>query len=283
HIDINPAVFNKNYSATVAIEGDASAALAALLSELRSAGVKLRDATALTRTIAAEKSSFHQSWTEKMGDNRVSPGIFFRELRSLLDRDAYLVVDDGNHTFLAVEQFPVYESKHFISPTDFNCMGYCVPAAIAVKLKHPGKQVVGIVGDGAFLMTGLEIVTAASHDLGAVFCVFHDGELAQISQFQQIPLNRKTCTVIGDIRIDGVARATGAEYLRIETDHQVRELLSQALKISREGLPVIVDVNIDYSRRTEFTRGVVKVNLGRFTLSQKLRFIGRALKRHVFR
>ncbi|HEU4388003.1 MAG TPA: thiamine pyrophosphate-binding protein, partial [Blastocatellia bacterium] len=42
HIDINPAVFNKNYSATVAIEGDASATLAALLSEMRSADVKLR-------------------------------------------------------------------------------------------------------------------------------------------------------------------------------------------------------------------------------------------------
>ena len=47
--------------------------------------------------------------------------------------ESNVVVDDGNHTFLAAELMPVYESRHFISPTDFNCMGYCVPAAIGVK------------------------------------------------------------------------------------------------------------------------------------------------------
>jgi acetolactate synthase-1/2/3 large subunit len=282
HIDINPKVFNKNYEATVAIEGDAVDVLASLLGELRLAGITLTDAAGLKRKIAAEKAAFFESWTGKTNEDRVSPGIFFRELRSRLERDAYLVVDDGNHTFLAVEQFPVYQSRHFISPTDFNCMGYCVPAAIAVKLKHPDKQVVGIVGDGAFLMTGLEILTAATLELGAIFCVFHDGELAQISQFQQIPLNRKTCTVLGDVRVDGIARATGAEYLRMESDRQVGDTLDRAIRIANEGQPVIVDVNIDYSRKTEFTRGVVKVSLGRFPLSQKLRFIGRAIRRHVF-
>jgi acetolactate synthase-1/2/3 large subunit len=44
---------------------------------------------------------------------------------------------------------------------------------------------------------------------------------------------------------------------------------------------VIVDVNIDYSRKSAFTQGVVKVNLGRFPLGQKVRYIGRALKRHT--
>jgi len=53
------------------------------------------------------------------------------------------------------------------------------------------------------------------------------------------------------------------------------------LAISEEGCPVIVDVNMDYSRKSVFTQSVVKVNLGRFPLSQKVRFIGRALKRHT--
>jgi acetolactate synthase-1/2/3 large subunit len=213
--------------------------------------------------------------------NRVSPGIFFRELRARLDDDAYVVVDDGNHTFLSAELFPVHRSKHFISPTDFNCMGYCVPATVGVKLTHPAKQVVGIVGDGAFLMTGLEIITAARLGLGAIFCVFNDGELAQISQLQTVPLNRKTCTVLGELKVDGIASATGAAYLRMQNDLCAGAVLDEALKISLNGRPVIVDVNIDYSRKSEFTKGIVKVNLGRFPFDQKLRFIGRAIKRHV--
>ena len=281
HIDINPNVFNKNYRATVAIEGDADAALTEIVAGLRKAGVQPRDSTPLKSLIKSEKDAFFTSWTRKENDRLVTPGIFFRELRARLHPDAYMIVDDGNHTFLAAELFPVYRSRHFISPTDFNCMGYCVPAAIGVKLTHPDKQVVAIVGDGAFLMTSLEILTATTHSLGAVFFVFNDGELAQISQFQEIPLNRKTCTVLGKAKLDGIATATGAAFLRMESDADAGRVIDDALKISDQGLPVVVDVNIDYSRKSEFTKGVVKVNLGRFPLKEKLRFIGRAIKRHV--
>ncbi len=281
HIDINPAVFDKNYPAKVAIEADAVDATRALAAGIKQDAAGPRECAALKQAIKADKESFFRSWTEKPNQTRVSPGIFFRELRKRLADDAYLVVDDGNHTFLAAEQFPVYQSRHFISPTDFNCMGYCVPATIGVKLTHPDKQVVGIVGDGAFLMTALEIITATRLGLGALFCVFNDGELAQISQLQEIPLNRKTCTVLGELKVEGIATATGAAYLCLENDEQVGKVLEEALKISDRGRPVIVDVKIDYSRKTEFTKGIVKVNLRRFPLNQKLRFIGRAMKRHI--
>ena len=103
------------------------------------------------------------------------------------DCDALLVVNDGKHTFLAAELFPVHRPRGFIPPTDFNCMGYCVPAAVGAKLAHPERQVAAIVRDGAFLMTAMELLTAAAHDLGVMAFVFHDGELGQISQFQSIP------------------------------------------------------------------------------------------------
>ena len=44
---------------------------------------------------------------------------------------------------------------------------------------------------------------------------------------------------------------------------------------------MIVDVKIDYSKRTRFTKGIVKSNLERFTIGNKARFIGRALLRRV--
>lgn len=281
HVDINAEVFSKNYPATVPIEADAGEALDALLKVLTKSRPRATDAAALTARIASEKQQFHDTWTARSSADRVSPGIFFERLRTRLQRQDYLVVDDGNHTFLAAEQFPVYASRRFISPTDFNCMGYCVPAAIGVKLAHPTNQVVAVAGDGAFLMTGMEIVTAVTLGLGVVFCVFADGELAQISQFQQIQLNRKTCTVLGAVRFDGLATATGAAYVPMANDGQIDAALDEALSIAATGRPVIVEVNIDYRRKTEFTRGVVKTNLGRFSGRQKLRFIGRALKRHV--
>ena len=243
HADINPEVLDANYPAKVGVESDATLFLRALVTALRERGATPPDCTKLTRDIADAKAKFFESWTSKPSDEPVSPGIFFRDLRARLDRDAYMVVDDGNHTFLAAEQFSVYESKHFISPTDFNCMGYCVPATIATKLAHPDKQVCGVVGDGAFMMTAFEILTAAMNDIGAVFFIFHDGELAQISQFQHIPLKYKTCTITGDLRVEGVATATGAAYLAMRHDGEVGAVIDEALSIAAKGAPVIVDVN----------------------------------------
>lgn len=58
-------------------------------------------------------------------------------------------MDDGKHTFLAAELFPVHRPRGFISPTGFNPMSYyCVPAAIGAKLANPDRQVTAIVGDG---------------------------------------------------------------------------------------------------------------------------------------
>lgn len=282
HVDINPEVFDRNYPASLTIEADAAAALGALGVALADLGVR-RDRLKMQRTIAREKEAFRKSWQRAPRAESVDPGRFFGILRENLAPEDFLVVDDGNHTFLAAELFPVLRSRRFLSPTDFNCMGYCVPAAIGVKLACREARVAAVVGDGAFLMTCMEIVTAVQLGLGVVFYVFHDGELAQISQFQQIPLARKACTVLGDFDAAGVAQATGAEFLPMEHDGDVRPVIEEATATAAEGRPVIVDVKIDYSRKSEFTRGVVKTNLRRFDLRQKLRFIGRALERHVLR
>ena len=211
----------------------------------------------------------------------VEQAYFFRALRERLAEDAYLVADDGNHTFLTAELFAPTRSRHLISPTDFNCMGYCVPAAIGVKLTHRERQVAGIVGDGAFLMTALEILTATEHSLGVVFYVFNDGELSQISQAQQLPYNRKACTVLPEVRFRGIAEATGAAYLAMEDDTQVERVIDEANAQAQAGRPVVVDVRIDYSKPTRFTQGIVRTNLQRMDLGSKARLIGRAAWRRV--
>lgn len=282
HIDINPEVFNKNYPAKYAIESDAKLALQSLLKVLRKIDIRhSRDAAVMDAKIKKDKADYFAEWTRRINGEKVSPGHFFRHMRAAIPDDAYVVVDDGKHTFLTAELFPVHTPGHLISPTDFNCMGFSVPASIGVKLANPDNVVVTIVGDGAFMMTGLELVTATTQRAGVIVCVFHDGELGQISQFQKIPLNRKTCTIIGDINVEGVAIATGAHFINLEHDEQIEGAFTEALKIAAEGRPVLVDVNIDYSKKTYLTKGVVKTNLNRFPLSQKVRFIGRALKRHL--
>lgn len=281
HIDIDPAAVGANYPAKVGIVADSRVAVPRLLEALKARNVdNIERHKRVSEQIRRDKEAYKKEWAGHIND-RVNPSLFFDELRKQLNDDAITVVDDGNHTFLAAELFPVYQPRAFISPTDFNCMGYCVPAAIGAKLVNKGRQVVGIVGDGAFMMTGLETLTATTEGLGIVYFIFFDGELSQISQGQQIPYNRKTCTIMGNIKLEGIALATGAKYICIENNDGICQGIHDALATAALGQPVIVDVRIDYSKRTRFTQGVVKAILKRFPLGDKFRFIGRAFVRKV--
>jgi acetolactate synthase-1/2/3 large subunit len=281
HIDINPDVFNANHPAKVAISGDAGAVLRQFLQELE-AKLPRRNANGTLRDqIRSDKAAYRESWYRHDVKDIVNPARFFDALRQAMPDNGILAIDDGNHTFLTAELMPIHAPKSVILPTDFNCMGYAVPAAIGAKLACPDRAVQAIVGDGAFMMTCMEILTAATNNLGVVYYVFNDGELAQIGQAQAIPYGRKPCTQLGKLNIEGVAIATGAAYLPMNDNNAIADVIGQANEIAAGGRPVIVGVRIDYSKKTAFTLGAVKTNFGRFPLNEKLRFLTRAAIRHV--
>lgn len=283
HIDINPEVFNKNYTSEVKIQGDAKKVLGYLIEELKNNDkTDTRSFEKLSQSIKNDKNAYSKEWAMNLSKNKVSPFLFFKNLKEKFPQDTIMIADDGKHTFLASELFPVENPRSFLSPTDFNCMGYCVPAVIGAKLSNPDKKVIGIAGDGAMQMTGLELITASANDLGLIIFVFNDGELGQISQFQKIPLNRKTCTVLGGLNFEGLALATGCLYLRIENNEELESKIDKSLEYEKNNKPIIVDVNIDYSKKTKMTKGVVATNLKRFPTKEKARFLLRALKRRVF-
>jgi acetolactate synthase-1/2/3 large subunit len=281
HIDIDPEVFDKNYPATVKIAADARPAVAALVSALERRGI-CRDAGKLPARIAADKADYLRGYRKGGDAARVNPALLFQALDRCCARDAIIVADDGNHTFLTAEFMPMISGRRFISPTDFNCMGYAVPAAIGAKLANPQREVVAIVGDGAFLMTGMELMTAAARQLGIVVLVFNDGELAQIAQAQQLPYNRKTCTVMPRaLDYAAMAAATGCRHGRIAANADIDTALDAAREAAATGVPVLVDVNIDYSQRTAFTKGILAINAKRMSGRDKLRIGARALGRRV--
>ncbi len=280
HIDINPRVFGANYKPAVALEGDARAVLGLLRDALGTSAEGAR-AAAVAAAIGKDKRAYREEWFAHDSKGRVNPQRFFDALRARLPDDGIVVADDGNHTFLVAELMPIHVPRTYFSPSDFNSMGYCIPAAIGAKLARPERAVVGIVGDGAARMTGLEMSTAVAQEAGVAWFVFNDGELAQIAQAQETPYNRKTCTVLPEIDFEGLARANRVGYRLMQVDADVERVVGEALADASAGRPVLVDVRIDYSKRTRFTEGVIRTNLKRFGIKDQARIIGRALWRRL--
>jgi acetolactate synthase-1/2/3 large subunit len=276
HVDIDPEVPGRNYEAAVPLIGEAGAVIDALLAELRSR----KPDEGLRRRIAEGHAALAPS---AKGGTRsgVSPARLFRELQARYPEETIYVTDSGNGTFLAMEHLRLAAPGRFLAPVDYSCMGYSVPAGIGASLACPDVPVVALPGDGAFLMTGLELLTAAREGAATAVFVLRDRELAQIAQFQDTALSRRTSSELPDYDLGALATAVGVECRSLLSDGDVEETVAWSAEVIGEGRPALVDLAIDYSEKTHFTKGVVKTAFGRLSWGDRLRFVGRALGRKL--
>jgi acetolactate synthase-1/2/3 large subunit len=240
-----------------------------------------RPADELAREIADGHATVKREWRASRSPNRVSPQTLFESLQRHCGDDTVYTTDSGNGTFLAAEHLRLDHPKCFIGPIDFSCMGYSVPASIGAAFANPERDVVTLAGDGAFLMTGLEALTAATYGAAPLICVLRDGKHGLIAEFQKIPLNRQTCSVLPDYSLQSIAEGVGCRYFRVIRDSELDSVIPAALELVRSKTPVILEVAVDYSEKTYFSRGVVATNFWRFPWRERLRVLVRALVRRV--
>lgn len=277
HVDIDPSVLGRNYRAQLAITADAAAFVPALLEMLPAKGADLE----LRHAIRSGHGQVWDEGTPRPAHEGVAPPLLLRALQDAFGPAAIYTADSGNGTFLAVEWLRLGKPRSFLAPIDYSCMGYAVPAAIGAALACPERPVVALAGDGAFLMTGLELLTASQLKLPVTVVVLRDRELAQIAQFQRIALGRETCSRLPDYDLGALCRGVGVEHLALTRKEEIGEVLKGARQATAAGSPVVVEAAVDYSQATYFTRGVVRTNLGRLPWPDRVRLVARALLRRL--
>jgi len=277
HVDIEPEVLNRNYPAALAVSGDARLFVEALGHLIEGK----RPWRNLAEKIAEGHAEVIARWRRKASDSRVTPHFLFEALQRNCREEAIFATDSGNGTFLAMEHLRLEAPGRFLAPTDFSCMGYSVPAAVGACFANPGRDVVALPGDGAFLMTGLELITASAYSASPLVCVLRDGTLSQIAQFQKMMVNRVSSSVLPDYDLEGFASTTGCRYFRIIRDSELDSVLPAALELTRNGTPALVEVVIDYSQKSYFTKGVVKNVFSRLPWGDRVANILRAVGRRL--
>lgn len=272
HVDADPSVFDRNFKARLAVRSDAAAFIEALLPKLRAREADAALEERLARGHAAARRS------RAAGEGRVSPAALLDALDGAAP-GAVWTADSGNGLFLAMERLRLDRPGRFLAPVDYSCMGYSVPAAIGAKLAEPSADVVALVGDGAFLMTGLSLVTAAAERAPVLACVLRDGELGQIAQFQRLAFGRAPASTLPDYRVAELAAGAGAKHVKADSEGSVGAAVAEALKAVRSGRSAVLEAAIDTSRATYFTRGAVRANFARLPFGDRLRLISRRFLR----
>jgi acetolactate synthase-1/2/3 large subunit len=251
HIDINPASLGANFPTSLAIVSDAKIALVGLLARLdknrRPPNRALQDFILESRN-RAESAAL----TAAVATTAVSPSKFLRLLRRQLERDAILTTDSGSHQFWALNDFPVYSPRSFLAPADYQAMGFSIPAAIAAKLTFPRRQVVSLVGDGGFLMSGFECLNALRWKANITVIVFRDGAWGLIKEAQKRLHLRTPYTDLPNFDLQILAKSFGVKFVRIANEIDMERKLSETISTDE---PCLVEVNVDYSQPPPYVKG----------------------------
>lgn len=208
HVDASPEVIGANYPVAAGAAMTTAAFLAAAARE------DLGPAEWEPEELVSWKGRLSVPLAEgpepRMGG--VPPATFFRALRNALPRDAMLVTDSGTHQVLTRRHVPVLAQRGLLFPSDFQAMGFGVPAALAAKLAAPERTVVAVVGDGGMAMSGLELATAVREGADLVVVVCRDGYLGQIRLQQVAEYGRTHGVRLAEVGYAALAAAVGARY-----------------------------------------------------------------------
>jgi sulfoacetaldehyde acetyltransferase len=140
-----------------------------------------------------------------------------------------------------------------------NC-GYAFPTMIGCKVAAPERTAVAYVGDGAWCMSFGEILTCVREKIPVTAVVFNNEQWgAEKKNHVDFYSNRFLGVNLENPSFAGIAKAMGAEGLRIQSLSEVGDALRQACKAQKEGKTTIVELMCTRELGDPFRRDALKL------------------------
>jgi acetolactate synthase-1/2/3 large subunit len=197
--------------------------------------------------LRAAESERREAERAELEDGRepLHPMRLYAELASALERDAIVIGDGGDFVSYAGRVVDSYQPGCWLDPGPFGCLGAGPGYALAAKLARPERQVVLLLGDGAFGFAGIEFDTLARHGVNVVGVMGNNG----IWALEKHPMEfLYGYSVAADLRpgtrYDRMVEALGGHGELVERPAELRPALERAFAA---GVPALVNVLTDPS------------------------------------
>jgi acetolactate synthase-1/2/3 large subunit len=189
-----------------------------------------------------------------LADDRapLHPMRLYGELAGILDRDAIVIGDGGDFVSYAGRMIESHAPGCWVDPGPFGCLGSGPGYALAAKLAHPRRQVVLLLGDGAFGFAGMEFDTLARHGVNVVGIMGNNG----IWGLEKHPMEfiygySVAAELRPETRYDVVVEALGGHGELVRTPAELRPALERAFAAGAPALVnVLTDPSVAYPRRS---------------------------------
>jgi acetolactate synthase I/II/III large subunit len=248
HIDADEAEIGRNYPTELGVVADAKLALAALASAAQ--GRTHRDRGRLRDEIARGRKAFAANWDHQWSSDQypLRPERILAELRKAVPEDGFIVTDVGWNKNGVGQQFPITVPGTFVTPSGLATMGFGPSAVLGVKMAHPERAAVALVGDGGFSTNLSVIATAMEADLPVVWLVMDNAGFGTIAGLEKAHYGWnfgcmfERCGQPYRVDYAAMARACGARGVNVESAAALGPALEEAL---RANLPTVIQVAME--------------------------------------
>lgn len=245
HVDADASALHLNFTTDVAINADASSFLEDLLGALDGRTIsragwqqRVRDDRATWSLRRAEMAAADGQDGEPM-----RPEAVLAAIDELAPDTTLFLADTGYAAAWAGALIELRQAGQGYLRAD-GSLGWAVPASFGAQLAQPDRPVVAITGDGGFGYHVGEIETALRLGLPVVIVILDNQTLAFEVHVQELLYKEVVGEVDDFVDVDygAVARAFGANGVRVRTAPEFRDAFREAL---RRDKVTVIDAIID--------------------------------------
>ena len=254
-VDLDPGSIGQLLLPDLPVVADAGSFLGGLAAHARGAAAALDPERVAARhgalmRLRREVAPVLEPAKAACGDAPLKPQRVMAELDPYLRGDVDLYVDMGNCTGWSAHCLSIAAPARAFYPCGLSSMGWSCGAVVGGKLARPERTAIALVGDGAFLMNGVEVNTAARCGVGAVYVVLNDDYLGMVNHGEHAQLGTPLDDpyyALGGPDLAGFAASLGARAYTVERPGELSWVLPDARAAAdAERRPQVVVVRTDH-------------------------------------
>ncbi|MDV6316343.1 thiamine pyrophosphate-binding protein [Idiomarina sp. HP20-50] len=150
------------------------------------------------------------------------------------------VTDVGDCLFASLQAEP----SLCLAPAYYASMGYAIPAAYGIQAAT-GMRPMVLVGDGAFLMTGLELGHFQRHGYAPIIVLFNNRCWDMIQAFSP----QLECTNLNGWNYQQLSQSMNCDYYSVNQHQQLEDAIEQALAQTKK--VSFIEIELGANTRTE--------------------------------
>ncbi|MEU7774303.1 thiamine pyrophosphate-binding protein [Micromonospora taraxaci] len=250
-VDHDPAAFGVNRPVDLTVAGEVTAVAEAVLDRLDPGAKGAVDAGGWRTPELAQRIRDHGRWRavpyrDESDESTIDPRTLSAALDDLLPADRTVVVDSGNFMGYPSMWLDVPDVAGFCFTQAFQSVGLGLASALGAAVARPDRLTVAAVGDGGFVMSATELVTAVRLALPLLVVIYDDAAYgAEVHHFGPDGHPLETVT-FPDTDLAAIARGYGCDGVTVRTVDDlgpVREWLA-----GPRTRPLVVDAKVCAAR-----------------------------------